>query len=136
MTRLLDFSSRIYSRLLFFYPEDLRRDFGEEMVYAFSSDLAEAWSEDRAMGAMWVWLCTLTELIRVGLPGQWENPRVAVPAGAFLVDMAMNIACLLMRKGQASAIHANLLGGFVILGAVTALVSFAVVVFSGSSRDR
>jgi hypothetical protein len=136
MTRLLDFSSRIYSRLLFFYPEDLRREFGEEMVFAFSSDLAEAWSEDQAIGAMCVWMCTLTELIRVGLPGQWENPRVAVPASAFLADMALNIACLLLGHGQASAIPANLLGGFVILGAVTALVSFAVVVFPGPSPDR
>jgi hypothetical protein len=127
MTYLLDLSSRFYRRLVFLYPVDLRREFGEEMVYAFSSDLTEAWAEDRAMGAMRVWLCTLSELVRIGLRGQWENPLVAVPASVFLADAVMNCAFLMIGHGLASAIHTNLVAGVLLLSAITALVSIAVV---------
>jgi hypothetical protein len=39
MSRLLRLSSRMYERLVFLYPEDLRREFGDEMALAFADDI-------------------------------------------------------------------------------------------------
>jgi hypothetical protein len=83
MRELVVRSARVYEKLLFLYPEDLRREFGGEMALAFADDIESAWSQRRAMGVIQVWWWTLRELVMVGLPGQASNPSVAVPALSF-----------------------------------------------------
>ena len=51
----LQFSIWIYQKLLFLYPEDLRRDFGGEIVLAFADDLEET-------GVIRVWWCALARV--------------------------------------------------------------------------
>jgi hypothetical protein len=87
MNRLLESSARIYRRLLLLYPEDLRRDFGEEMVLAFIDDLDEAWINARIGGVARMWWYAIGELITVAMPGQQSNPCVVVPAVSFLFTL-------------------------------------------------
>jgi hypothetical protein len=77
MKGLLQFSTWMYRKLLFLYPQDLRREFGGEIVLAFAADLEES-------GLLRVWRCALRELITVALPGQASNPVFLSPALAFL----------------------------------------------------
>jgi hypothetical protein len=83
MKALLHLSSRIYDKLLFLYPEDLRRDFGDEIALAFADDIEAAWRQGRVMGIIYVWCCAIREVLTVALPGQASNPCVLVPAIAF-----------------------------------------------------
>ncbi len=76
MSRAFHLSSWMYERLLFLYPQDLRRDFGNEMVLAFAADL-------EAGGMIRSWWCAARELLTVALPGQSSNPCVLVPALSF-----------------------------------------------------
>jgi hypothetical protein len=78
MRGLLQFSTWMYRKLLFLYPEDLRREFGGEIVLAFAADLEET-------GLIRVWRCALRELLTVALPGQTSNPYFLSPALAFLL---------------------------------------------------
>ncbi len=83
MSALLRLSSRIYDKLLFLYPEDLRRDFGDEIALAFADDMEAAWRQRRVLGIIYVWCCAIREVLTVALPGQASNPSVLVPAIAF-----------------------------------------------------
>jgi hypothetical protein len=69
-------SPRIYGWLVAFYPEDLRRDFGEEMVLVFAEELRDA----GLPGALRVWRRALAEFVRLAPPGWAANPAVRVPA--------------------------------------------------------
>ncbi len=75
--RFLRWSLRAYRSLLILYPDDLRRDFGPDMLEAFEHDLCAAGS---IKGAIRVWRITLRESIRIGLPAWLQIPAVAVPA--------------------------------------------------------
>jgi len=88
MTGILEFSIRLYQRLLFLYPEELRRDFGDEMVLAFADDLRQAWGDARLAGVAQMWWYALRELVTVALPAQQSNPYVAVPALSFLATLS------------------------------------------------
>jgi hypothetical protein len=81
----LQFSTWLYRKLLFLYPEDLRRDFGGEMVWTFVADLEER-------GFMRGWRCAISELLTVALPGQRSNPNVLVPLLSFLVVSSVQSA--------------------------------------------
>jgi hypothetical protein len=69
-------SARIYGWLVAFYPEDLRRDFGEEMVLVFAEELRDA----GLAGAVRVWRRALVEFVRLALPNCVANPALRVPA--------------------------------------------------------
>jgi hypothetical protein len=99
MTTSLPLSSRLYGRMLRFYPEDLRRDFGTEMAFVFAEDLAAARREAGFAGMLRVWRCALAEFVRLGLPGQAARPAIRVPvivfaltyltiAGEFVIGLA------------------------------------------------
>jgi hypothetical protein len=90
MSQLLGLSSRMYERLLFLYPEELRREFGAEMALAFSDDLESAWSDARLAGVAQIWCYALRELLTVALPGQTSNPSVLVPALSFALVSPCN----------------------------------------------
>jgi hypothetical protein len=76
MTPSLHWSLRAYERLLILYPEDLRRDFGVEMLEAFSEDLAAAHGIG---GALRVWRSALREVMQIAVPAWCEIPAVMVP---------------------------------------------------------
>lgn len=92
-------SVRIYQKLLLLYPEDLRRDFGNEMVLAFAEDLEQAWGDARVAGVIQIWSYAIRELVTVTLPSQRSNPSVIVPALAFILAVFVQGAelCVALR---------------------------------------
>jgi hypothetical protein len=88
MIDTLEVSSRLYGRLLLFYPEDLRRDYGSEMSSVFDEDLECAHRTAGLPGMFRVWRCALAEFIRFALPGRLSAPAVRVPAIASTVFVA------------------------------------------------
>jgi hypothetical protein len=76
-------STLVYVWLLNFYPDDLRREYGEEMVLVFADDL-------RSRGALRVWWNTLSELFRIALPHTLSLPAARVP----LIGIAFAILSL------------------------------------------
>ena len=93
MKGLLRFSTWMYRKLLFVYPEDLRREFASEIVLAFAADLEES-------GLLRVWRCALLELVTVALPGQASNPFFLSPALAFLATALTESAFVLVGIHQ------------------------------------
>ena len=76
-------STVVYVWLLSFYPDDLRREYGEEMVLVFADEL-------RSRGALRVWWNTLSELFRIALPHSLSLPAFRVP----LIGIAFSIISL------------------------------------------
>jgi len=72
-------SSLVYHRLLAFYPDDLRRDYGAEMALVFAEDLAAARRDAGLSGVLRVWRCALGEFVRYALPCHLARPVVRVP---------------------------------------------------------
>ena len=83
MSGLVNHSVCIYRTLMFLYPEELRREFGNEIVLAFTEDMEAAWRDSGMPGVMRVWWWTLRELLSVAVPGLRSNPFVVVPSLSF-----------------------------------------------------
>jgi hypothetical protein len=80
MTRFLRWSLRTYRSLLVLYPEELRRDFGPELLEAFEYDLTVECAARSVKGAIRVWRITLREVIQIGFPAWLQIPAVVVAA--------------------------------------------------------
>jgi hypothetical protein len=87
-------SSRIYSRMLAFYPDDLRRNFAADMASVFAEDLAAARRESGIRGALRVWRWTAFEFLRLALPSWIATPAVRVRAISIALFAAMMLAIL------------------------------------------
>lgn len=83
----------IYQKLLLFYPQDLRRQFGAEMTLAFTEDIEN-------MGTRRVWWCAIREVLTVALPDQRSNRTVLVPAFSFALTALTAIAELWIGSHQ------------------------------------
>jgi hypothetical protein len=62
----------IYAWLLTFYPEDLRREYGEEMTLVFADEI-------RSRGKLRVWWSALREFLRFAVPHTLSRPALRVP---------------------------------------------------------
>jgi hypothetical protein len=138
MSGVLVRSAWIYEKLLRLYPEDLRRDYGSEMVLAFADDLEAAWGGARVAGVIRIWWHALRELLTVALPGQRSNPSVLVPAWAFALCACTQSAELWigshMARGVAYPPLLQSIAMIVVPSLVNALVSFIVTrVYARSS---
>jgi len=96
------FSPLIYQAMLRLYPEDLQRDFGEDMADAFTEELLRAWRERGfirktvAMAGVWWW--AVSELVTIAIPAKLANPAVEA--------RAMSVALHLVVVGGALALVA------------------------------
>lgn len=113
--RFLRWSLRAYQRLLILYPEDLRRDFGPDMLEAFANDLAVG-------RAVRVWRIALRELIHIGLPGWLRIPAVAVPLLSAAAVVFSQLPLLIVTVARRDALVA-----ITIEAALAALTSFVAV---------
>ena len=134
MNDLLLRSVWIYQKLLLVYPEDLRRDFGEEMVLAFAEDLEQAWGDARLAGVLQIWWYAIRELVTIGLPGQASNPYVLSPALAFLLAVFTESAFVCAGIHQVRHIDSAVLADafwLVVLfpSLINAFVAFVVTCF-------
>jgi hypothetical protein len=94
MSAAAGWNSRVYAGLLAFYPEDLRRDHGDEMALVFADDLSAARFEDGLRGAIRVWLATAVEFLRLALPCWICTPAVRVPAISVVLFASMMLSML------------------------------------------
>jgi hypothetical protein len=135
MTRFFHWSLRAYRGLLALYPEDLRREFGAEILEAFEDDLSAECAAHSIRGILRVWRIALRETIQIGLPVWRQNPALAVSAIATALAMVTQSPLLILtvrraaelnlRPGDATPLDALFL---LALGAViTALTSFVAV---------
>ena len=77
-------NTRIYGWMLSLYPEELRREFGEEMALVFADELRDA---DLA-GRIRVWRRALREFFSIALPNCASRPAARVPAIGFAFAFA------------------------------------------------
>jgi hypothetical protein len=101
MSRFLLRSTRLYEKLLFLYPEDLRREYGSEMILAFADDMEAAWGDARVAGVLQIWWYALCEIVTVALPAQTSNPSVLAPFLSFVLCACTQSAELWMGMHQA-----------------------------------
>jgi hypothetical protein len=101
MNGVLRLSERIYGALLLLYPPDLRHEFGPEMSELFREDLDDAWRGRGFAGAVSVWWCALSEVLRIALPGQKTNPAFVVPATSFAFS-AFSLGSILAKAPAVS----------------------------------
>ncbi len=129
MTRFLPWSLRTYRLLLLLYPDDLRRDFGSEMLEAFADDLSVECAARGVKGAIRIWRITLCEVIRIGFPAWLQIPAIAVPAlSAATVFVSQSpLLILAIRRGTGDTTPLDALVGLAIGAAVSALTSFVAV---------
>ncbi|HUB82140.1 MAG TPA: hypothetical protein VMB03_25260 [Bryobacteraceae bacterium] len=69
-------NTRVYRWLVRLYPQDLRRDYGEEMVLVFGDELRDA----DFRGAVRAWRRAIAEFFRLALPAWLSTAEVRVPA--------------------------------------------------------
>jgi hypothetical protein len=122
-----EFHASLYRKLLWAYPPDLRRDFGDEMAMIFAADLEQR-------GVIATWRCALAELATVALPGLRSNPFVIVPALSFtLVASSMSVELWLAIHYGAHLGIAKLLDqvplGVVVPSTLSAVVGLLVTRF-------
>jgi hypothetical protein len=121
MIRFIDWNARIYAAVLPLYPQELRRDFGAEMIEVFVEDLAEAWRNAGLAGAIGVWCRAAWEIVRIAIPRQLENPAVGVPFLSFVQSVVALTAEMVLSHGRLSAVVVLL------PGLISALTSIAAV---------
>jgi hypothetical protein len=135
MTRFFRWSLKAYRRLLTLYPEDLRREFGAEILEAFEDDLSAECAARSIGGAIRVWRIALDETIRIGFPAWRQNPALAVSAISTALAMVTQSPLLILsirratqlnlRPGDATPL--DTLFALALGAALTALTSFVAV---------
>ena len=125
--RLFDFSVWLYRKLLWAYPPDLRRDFGDDMAMIFAADLEEH-------GIVETWRFAVAELATIAVPELRSNPFVLVPVLSFtLVASSMSVELWLAVHYGAHLGIAKLLDqmplGVVVPSSLSAIVGVLVTKF-------
>lgn len=78
---VLDISRKVYETSLALYPEDLREEFGDEMVEVFEEQVADAYEEKGVRGVVGVWICAAREFLKIAMASQIAE-RAAPVIGA------------------------------------------------------
>jgi hypothetical protein len=102
MNHLINWNVAVYRAIMLGYPEDLRRDFGTEMIEAFTQDLSGCGFK----GAVRIWRITFYEFLQLGLPRYLVNPSVAVPAiTAMSTVFSLSSILLLTLRNDHGKVH-------------------------------
>lgn len=88
MTRLICWSSSVYSQLLRVCPPELRRDFGLEMVLVFTDDLADRTAEAGMYGFLRAWRRAAFDLSVIAFRTAAESNSVRVPCLSCVLSAA------------------------------------------------
>jgi len=86
MPSLIRLSRFVYSRLLIFYPPEIRRNFGAEMVDLFEDLLREIPPRCKAAGIVSVWRVALCELASAGLVSRLQSTALIAAAASILLS--------------------------------------------------
>jgi hypothetical protein len=94
MPKIIRLSCNLYGRMLIFYPRDLRRRFGSEMVEVFADQLSAVALEQGSIGMLSLWCTALWELLSVAVPARLQSPTLIASTVSFLASSAMFLAIL------------------------------------------
>jgi hypothetical protein len=100
------------------YPEDLRREYGDEMAFVFAEELRDA----DVAGVIRVWRNALGEFFRFALPECTANPAIRVPAIAIAFSIVSLTAEVTMHWATNSPAR------FVIVATVSTFVPVMIPV--------
>jgi L-lactate permease len=81
---MIRFACGFYKAMLWFYPAELRRNYGCDLVETFAALLTDSWSEGQFRGVLQVWKLALFEFLSIALPYQAVNPVLVVPLASVL----------------------------------------------------
>lgn len=100
---ILEVGHEVYKRLLVLYPNDLRGDFGNEMIEVFDENAWDAYSRHGFSALLRVWFHATWEIVTVAFPGRLAErgiPIIAVAATltfmlwfASYISYVMQTAC-------------------------------------------
>jgi hypothetical protein len=105
---ILEVSHKVYERSLIFYPMDLRRDFGGEMMEVFDEQIAHAYSRRGFSGLLRVWCSAAREFVTVALPTRLAEravPIIAVTATLAVMMWFAGYIGYVMEKACQSCGH-------------------------------
>jgi hypothetical protein len=88
VSAVLEVSRKVYATSLVLYPNELRDEFGAEMVEVFDEQVSEAYSRSGFPGLLRVWFSATREFVTIALPGRLTErmlPIVAVTAALALL---------------------------------------------------
>jgi hypothetical protein len=88
VSALVEVSRKVYATSLVLYPNELRREFGAEMVEVFDEQVSEAYSRRGFPGLLQVWFSATREFVTIALPGRLAErmvPILGVTAGLALI---------------------------------------------------
>jgi hypothetical protein len=94
MPMIIRLSCNLYGRMLIFYPRDLRRRFGSEMVEVFADQLSAVVLEQGSIGMLSLWGTALWELLSVAAPARLQSTTLIAGTVSFLASSAMFLAIL------------------------------------------
>ena len=77
---VLEVSRKVYATSLVLYPNELRREFGAEMVEVFDEQVSEAYSRSGFPGLLRVWFRATREFVTIALPGRLAESMVPIVA--------------------------------------------------------
>lgn len=77
---ILDVIHKVYEKSLLVYPNDLRGDFGSEMIEVFDEQVSEAYSRSGFVGLLRVWFSVAREFVTVALPGRLGGRMLPIAA--------------------------------------------------------
>ena len=89
---VIQLSRFAYSRLLAFYPRDLRSRFEAEMIDVFEQLLRDAVVREGWAGVVALWRSALYELLTVAAPSRLQNTALMAGALSFLVTSTLFFA--------------------------------------------
>ena len=78
VSAVLEVSRKIYATSLVLYPDELRREFGAEMVEVFDEQVSEAYSRSGFPGLLRVWFSATREFVTIALPGRLAERMVPI----------------------------------------------------------
>jgi hypothetical protein len=80
VSAVLEVSRKVYATSLVLYPNELRREFGAEMVEVFDEQVSEAYSRSGFPGLLRVWFSATREFVTIALPGRLADRMVPILA--------------------------------------------------------
>jgi len=78
VSAVLEVSRKVYATSLVLYPNELRREFGAEMVGVFNEQISEAYSRSGFPGLLRVWFSATREFVTIALPGRLVERMVPI----------------------------------------------------------
>jgi hypothetical protein len=75
---ILEVSRKVFATSLVLYPDELRSEFGAEMVEVFDEQVSEAYFRSGLPGLVRVWFSAIREFVTIALPGRVAKRMVPI----------------------------------------------------------